>query len=129
MYLDKFVYRAALLHAFFTSIDNCDVMTYDIINQELHSNYFYATFLNSIEYMSCLLREVLRWSYKEFCDVILNNESVTQLLFKSWKQYLEVTKEENPYDDNYKHQYALIADMHNLDVSPYWTEWDHTSES
>lgn len=76
--LDNFIYRSALLHAFLTSVDNYDVMSYDIIHNELHSNYFYSTFLNSIEYISCLLRkEVIRWLYQDFVDVILHNDIVS----------------------------------------------------
>lgn len=97
-------------------------MYYDIIHQELHSKYFYSAFLESLEYMSFLFREeVVRWSYQEFNDIILHNDIVPPLLFNSWLQYLDLIRDDNSADDKDLHYYRLIADMHDLNVSPYWT--------
>lgn len=111
--IDNFLYRSALLHAFFTSIDydSEDVMSYEIINNVLHDKYFYTAFLESIELMSYILREeVTRWQYSTFKNIILNNDIVPQLLFHSYHKCKELLET----DDINKEQ--LCIDMNNLFV-------------
>lgn len=116
--IDNFIYRAALIHAFLSSVDNYDVMSYDIIYNELHSNYFYGTFLNSVEHMSYLfLEHVVRWSYIEFTDNILLNEVVPDLLFNCWKKYVHLMKLDNGEVDEDLQLEKFIEDIQALNIT------------